>query len=196
MDLILGSQSPRRKEILQFFSLPFRQMVSHFDESLIPFQGDPVLYAQEIARQKALILSSIHPNSTILTADTVVYLDGQSYGKPTDLAEAHKMLRSLSGKGHQVFTAVCVQQGKKRREGVEESRVFLHELTDTQIDTYLHQLRPYDKAGGFAVQGAGSLIVKRIEGCYYNVMGLPIQTVRRLLLEMGIDLWNYLKAEH
>lgn len=195
MDLILGSQSPRRKEILQFFSLPFRQVVSHFDESLIPFQGDPVAYAQEIARQKALILTSMHPNSIILTADTVVYLEGKSYGKPADLKEAQQMLRDLSGRQHQVFTAVCAIQGKKRVEAVEESRVFLHELTDSQIDTYLHQLRPLDKAGGFAVQGAGSLIVKRIEGCYYNVMGLPIQTVRRLLLEMGIDLWDYLKAE-
>lgn len=195
MDLILGSQSPRRREILQFFSLPFRQIASDYDESLVPFTGDPVAYAQEIARQKALCLSKIHPAATILTADTVVFLDGKSFGKPTDLQEAHAMLRALSGREHQVFTAVCAARGNRLISGVEESRVTLNELTDAQIHIYLNRLHPLDKAGGFAVQGGGSLIVKRIEGCYYNVMGLPPQTVRRLLLEMGIDLWDYLKAE-
>lgn len=175
MDIILGSQSPRRKEILQFFSLPFRQIASHYDESLIPFEGNPIAYAQEIARQKALCLSTAYPNSAILTADTVVFLNGRSFGKPADLQEARDMLKTLSGKEHQVFTGVCVIKGAKRIEGVEESRVFLHELTDAQIDTYLNRLHPLDKAGGFTVQGGGSLIVKRIEGCYYNVMGLPFK---------------------
>lgn len=194
MSILLGSQSPRRKEILEFFSLPFTQVHSDFDESQVPFQKDPVQFAQEVARQKALVLAKQYPQKIILTADTIVYKERELFLKPSTLAEAHTMLQKLSGASHQVFTGVCVAHGSSFFMDTEESRVFFHELTESQICTYHQAISPLDKAGAYAIQKGGSLIVKRIEGCYYNIMGLPIHTVRRLLLNVGIDLWDYLPS--
>ncbi len=194
MTLILGSTSPRRKEILSFFSLPFQQVSPDFDEMALPFEGDPVAYACEIARGKALSLVDRFPHSVILTADTVVYRKPKIYLKPENLEEAFGMLRELAGREHQVFTGVCVAKKDHCWVEAEESRVFFCELTDTQIRSYHRHFSPLDKAGGYAIQKGGSLVVKRIEGCYYNIMGLPIHTVRRLLLKAGIDLWDYLHS--
>lgn len=194
MQLILGSNSPRRREILNFFSVPFRQESPNFDETQVVFGGDPGAFASEVARRKALCLIERYPEEAILTADTVVYRKGRLFLKPESREEAHAMLRELSGKEHQVFTGVCVACKNGCFVEAEESRVFFHELTDSQIHNYHDHFLPLDKAGGYAIQKGGSLIVKRIEGCYYNIMGLPIHTVRRLLLKAGIDLWDYLKS--
>jgi septum formation protein len=194
MSMILGSQSPRRKEILSFFSLPFKQINPDFDETQVVFQGNPVAFVLEVARRKALFLKERYPEEVILTADTVVYRDGRLFLKPETLAEAHGMLSELSGKEHEVYTGVCVTQGSQIFLSCEKSVVEFHQLTENQIHTYHQFFAPLDKAGGYAIQKGGSLIVKRIEGCYYNIMGLPIQTVHRLLREVGIDLWNYLKS--
>ena len=192
--IILGSNSPRRKEILNFFSLPFRQEDPGFDETQVLFHGDPRGFASEAARRKALCLVLRFPNETILTADTVVYRDQRLFLKPESLEEAHAMLRELAGKEHQVFTGVAIASQGECFVDVEETGVFFHELTEPQIRAYHARIPPLDKAGGYAIQKGGSLIVKRIEGCYYNIMGLPIHTVRRLLLKVGIDLWDYLKS--
>lgn len=192
MKIILGSASPRRREILSYFSLPFEQATSHFDEDSIPFTGDPAAFAQEIANQKALALSKLFPKDTILTADTVVSQGDKVFGKPRDEAEAISFLTQLQGKEHSVFTAVAIMHNGILHQSVEETRVFFNPLTQEQIKSYLSALHYADKAGGYAIQLAGSLIVKRIEGCYYNVMGLPINTVAKLLKNAGIDLWNYL----
>lgn len=194
MELILGSTSPRRREILNFFSLPFRQENPEFDESQVLFEGNPISFAKEVATRKAEALVERFPNHVILTADTIVFRMGKLFLKPNDLEEAHAMLKELSGKEHQVFTGVCVAKKTELFSEAEETRVFFHELTDTQIRSYHNHFLPLDKAGGYAIQKGGSLIVKRIEGCYYNIMGLPIHTVRRLLLHLGIDLWDYLKS--
>ena len=193
MELILGSQSPRRREILNFFSIPFQQVSPDFDETQVTFQGNPGAFAAEVARRKALCLSDRFPNEAILTADTVVYRQKKLFMKPETMEEAHAMLRELSGKEHQVFTGVCVAKGKEIFGDFEESRVLFHELTEPQIRTYHNFFSPLDKAGGYAIQKAGRVIVKRIEGCYYNIMG-PLHTVRRLLLKVGIDLWDYLRG--
>ncbi len=192
--LILGSNSPRRREILNFFSIPFQQASPNFDESQVIFQGDPGAFASEVAHRKALCLAPQFPNHTILTADTIVYKENRVFLKPENLEEAHAMLRELSGKEHKVFTGVCIAQKNEFFISVEETRVFFHELTEAQIVAYHHHVQPLDKAGGYAIQKGGSLIVKRIEGCYYNIMGLPIHTVRKLLIKAGIDLWDYLKS--
>jgi len=194
MDIILGSQSPRRKEILEFFSLPFRQIHSDYDEDQVLFLGDPAAYAMQVARGKAASLAERHPDAIILTADTVVYLNGRLYLKPATMHEAYIMLRELSGKRHQVFTGVTVFYKNKEFIDVEESHVEFCELTDSEIHKYAEAFFPLDKAGGYAIQKGGSLIVKRIEGCYYNIMGLPLQKVRHLLLNAGIDLWDYFKS--
>lgn len=193
-ELILGSQSPRRREILQFFSIPFVQVSPDFDETQVPFQGDPAAFALQVAERKALCLVDRYPSQPILTADTVVYRDHRLFMKPETLEEAAHMLSELSGQEHSVFTGVSVMKGSKRFQGVEETRVFFHELTESQIRAYHEQFYPLDKAGGYAIQKGGSIIVKRIEGCYYNIMGLPINTTRYLLAKLGINLWDFLKS--
>lgn len=192
--IILGSHSPRRREILEFFSLPFRQACSDFDEAQLPFAGDPVAFAKQAAYCKAKALAEKYPHEIVLTADTIVYQQGRLFLKPKTVQQAHAMLRDLSGKEHTVVTGVCVIQGKNQWSDTEKTLVEFCQLTDSEIQSYVKSLHPLDKAGGYAIQKGGSLIVKRIEGCYYNVMGLPLQTVRRLLLKTGIDLWHYLKS--
>ncbi len=193
MRLILGSQSPRRKEILNFFAIPFVQIPSAFNEEIIDFEGDPKQYAQELSTKKAQELAKTFPEDIILTADTVVYFEGNIYNKPKDEIEAHDMLKKLSGHWHQVFTAVTILKPRKLFSGIEETKILFHPLTDEQIHLYHQSCTFLDKAGGYAIQQAGSILIARIDGCYYNVMGLPINTTKELLLKAGIDLWKHLK---
>lgn len=193
MELILGSSSPRRQEILSFFSIPVRQIAPHFDESQVLFEGDPAAFVQEVARRKAICLAERHPAQPILTADTVVCQGRRIFLKPESMDEARTMLSELSGKEHQVYTGICVAKNKEIFTDAAVTTVELHELTQDQIQTYHRHCGPLDKSGAYAIQKGGSLIVKRIEGCYYNIMGLPLQPVYRLLLKVGINLWDYLK---
>lgn len=190
--LILGSESPRRQEILNYFTLPFQQVSSAFDESIIPFNGDPKEYVTELSIGKARSLETNFPNDTILTADTVVYREGKIYGKPASEKEATSVLSELIGHWHSVYTGVAVLQNGKLFHGTEETKVLFNALTDEEVNHYHKQIDWKDKAGGYTIQMAGGLLVKRIDGCYYNVMGLPINTVRKLLLEVGIELWYHL----
>lgn len=191
--LILGSSSPRRKEIFEYFALPFEQISPPFDESLVLYRGDPGAFALEVATRKCLCLKDLHPNRTIITADTVVAFRERLFLKPATLEEASTMLAELEGKTHSVYTGVALSHEGTLYTGVEESRVTFHPLTVDQIRAYHSSFFPLDKAGGYAIQRGGSVIVKQIEGCYHNVMGLPLSTLRRLLMEAGIDLWHYLK---
>lgn len=193
MRIILGSQSPRRKEILSYFTLPFEQIPSHFDEESVLFSGDPVAYVLELSQKKNEQLAKRFPQDLIITADSVVYCHRQIYNKPRDLSEAKKMLQELAGNWHHVYTAVSVQQGAVHLADVEETKVLFHKLTPEQIELYLAHCSPMDKAAGYAIQKSGCIIVDRIDGCYYNVMGFPINTLHKLLLPMGINLWQYLK---
>lgn len=190
--IILGSQSPRRKEILEHFTLPFIQVPSHYDESQLPYKGDPREYAILLSREKARLLSSSYMESIIITADTVVCLDDKLYGKPSNEEEAFRFLSELSGKAHLVITAITLKSGDKEYSDAEETRVFFNTLSESHIDNYIKNVQWHDKAGGYAIQNAGAILISRIEGCYYNVMGLPINTLRRLLSHVNIDLWDYL----
>ncbi len=193
MQIILGSQSPRRKEILGYFALSFEQVPSHFDENSVLFSGDPIGYPLELARKKSDDLSKRFPSDLIITADTVVYFNGKIYNKPKGLLEAHRMLKELSGNWHHVYTAVSIRQRGLHLSEAEETRIRLHKMTAEQIQHYHAHCSPLDKAAGYAIQQSGSIIVDRIEGCYYNVMGLPVNTLRKLLSQMGINLWEHLK---
>lgn len=193
LPLILGSQSPRRIEILSHFSLPFEQVTSHFDERSVPFQGNPVSYASQIAVGKAEALNVDYPDRKILTADTVVYRQGKIYGKPQDENDAIATLRELVGQWHSVFTALTLQWGTQQFTRSEETRVLFNPLSEEQIKTYHRELHLYDKAGSYQLQMPGGLIVSRIEGCYYNVVGLPINSLRSVLKEVGIELWDHLR---
>ncbi|CUI16571.1 Maf-like protein [Candidatus Protochlamydia naegleriophila] len=193
MKLILGSQSPRRREILNFFSLPFEQVSPSFDEDSVPFDGDPRLYVTILSAGKANSLKSRFPQEIIVTADTIVYKDGKIFGKPRNKEEAFQNLRELAGHWHTVFTGITLCYQDKEIHVVQDTHVLFNSLSDQQIHYYQDSLHCADKAGGYMIQGAGSLIVNRIEGCYYNVMGLPVNALRQALQEAGIDLWQHLK---
>jgi septum formation protein len=190
---ILGSQSPRRKEILGYFSIPFEQISSDFDEEAIPFEGDPAAYATKLALGKSKALQNQHPDAFILTADTVVFCNGKIYNKPKDEEEAFQFVTELQGKWHSVFTAVSLTCEGKEHHTTEESRVLFNSLTPEQIRHYHNKIHWADKAGGYAIQLGGGLIIKKIDGCYYNIMGLPINSVRFLLMKFGIELWDFVK---
>lgn len=194
MQLILGSQSPRRREILSYFKLPFRQVSPDFDEDSIPFHDNPQEYVKILARGKADSLAPQFPTSIILTADTIVYKEGKIYGKPRNEQEAYQFLKELSGKWHSVFTGLSVYSQGQIFQAIEETRVLFHTLTEEQMQIYHHIHIFADKAGGYMIQGSGSIIVKRIEGCYYNVVGLPINALSSVLHQAGIDLWKHLKG--
>lgn len=190
--LILGSQSPRRKEILSFFKLPFEIAISQYPEENVKFLGNPDQYACQLSEAKSATLYPQFRNDIILTADTIVYRNGKIYDKPKNHEDAFKELSDLVGQWHSVFTAITVRKGTKVYTQAEETRVLFNFLNAQEIKTYQNKVHCWDKAGGYAIQGAGSLIVKKIEGCFYNVMGLPINTLQQLLLSVDIDLWKYL----
>ena len=191
--LILGSISPRRKEILNYFSLPFEVISPSFDEEQVSFNGNPVEYVCSIYKGKAESLYQHYPQDIILTADTTVYKDGKIYNKPRDEAEAFDALTSLAGSWHSVFTGITVRKGDVTFNQAEETKVLFNALTPEQIRHYHQKIHWADKAGGYAIQMGAGLIVNKINGCYYNVMGLPINTVRELLIPLGIELWDYVK---
>ena len=193
MEIILGSGSPRRSEILRFFSVPFIQISSSFDEDSVSFTGDPISYVQTLSRKKAETLAVDHPDHAILTADTTVFCEGVIYNKPKDLKEAVLFLKKLSGKWHSVFTSLSLFHKGKMETRCEETKILFHELTEDQIHHYLAHVNFLDKAGSYAIQQSGSLVVKKIDGCYYNVMGLPLTSLKELLLSVGVDLWKCMK---
>ncbi|MEX1013255.1 MAG: Maf family nucleotide pyrophosphatase [Waddliaceae bacterium] len=190
--LILGSQSPRRVEILNFFSIPFTQVHSNFDEESIPYNGDPVIYAKKLAEEKAYAIKS-DAKTAILTADTIVEKNGKIYGKPVDLPQAIQFLKELQGTHHRVITALSLRMGEKIWTDHGETKVYFHPLELDRIQSYLDAIEWHDKAGGYAIQQGGGVIVQKIEGCYYNVMGLPVNALSRLLKELNIDLLKCIK---
>lgn len=191
--LILGSQSPRRKEILGHYTIPFEQATSNFDEEAVPFLGDPKQYVLTLSKGKAEALAHQFPGAAILTADTVVFQDNKIYNKPLNRNHAIQMLSELSGKWHSVFTGVTIRYGKDTFQQVEETRVEFNKLSPEQLEAYVNTERWADKAAGYGIQTCGGVIVRQIAGCYYNVMGLPVNTLRDLLMKINIDLWNHLK---
>lgn len=191
MNIILASQSPRRKEILSFFKIPFSVQVSGFDESTIRFKGNPAEYVMKQSLCKALALKDSYPDSIILSADTTVYFDGRIYEKPVSERQAKEFLYQLRSQTHHVFTGVSLVYGDKILQDYEETKVTFVDASDSEIDAYLKAVYPLDKAAGYAIQGPGSLLIDKIEGCYYNVMGLPIKCIVKLFKNCGIDLWEY-----
>jgi septum formation protein len=192
MQLILGSQSPRRGEILGYFSIPFKQVSPHFAEELIPFQGDPIAYASTLSEGKALSLIPHYPEAIILTADTVVFKEGKIFNKPANEEENFEMLKELNGTWHSVFTAITAISQSQMITRYQESRVEFHALEEEDLRLYIQAFKGCDKSGGYTIQMGGNVIVKRLEGCFYNVVGLPIDALQCLLKQFGIKLWHYL----
>lgn len=173
--LLLASKSPRRRELLSQLGLPLEFVDIDVDERLTtPVAADAV--AETLARRKAMGYTEVvGAGQVLVTADTVVVLDGRVLGKPHNREEAVEMLRGLSGKAHQVYTGVCLRSSKDMASFTECTHVHFRQLEPSQIDYYIDNYRPYDKAGAYGIQEwIGMVGIERIEGCYYNVMGLPL----------------------
>jgi len=192
MNLILASASPRRRELLTQIGVSFVVEVSDVEE-VIDSSLSPELQVQSLARQKAEAVASNHTDGIVLGADTIVVADGKILGKPHDETEAKTMLASLSGGWHQVMTAIAfVDAGNKNTwTSTEITDVKFRNLTDDDIAAYVATGESMDKAGAYGIQGYGALLVERIEGCYNNVMGLPLQQVASGLRNWGINLYAY-----
>ncbi len=182
MNLVLASQSPRRKELLELLGIPFTVIPSSIEE--IPLAGeDPETYVIRVARDKGMDVASRVSQSVVLSADTEVAIDGQILGKPADAPDAFRMLRKLSGRCHAVYTAVCVidQRTNETREGLDRTDVWFDPMTDHAIRDYIRRENVLDKAGAYAIQGYAGVYIPKIVGNYFNVMGLPLPLVHKLL---------------
>jgi septum formation protein len=180
--LVLASASPRRQELLRNAGIEF--VVHPANVSEIPRNGEaPRAFAERMAREKALAVFAQRPNELVLGADTVVVTDSEILGKPRDAADAARMLRLLSGRKHEVITGVCLAGPKLRIENAqsETTLVVMGALSDDDIRTYVASGEPMDKAGAYAIQGMASRWISRIEGDYFNVVGLPVALVWRML---------------
>jgi len=178
--LVLASGSPRRAEILTSVGWDFIKAVPDIDESERQNES-PDGYVQRLAEEKADAVSAKHPNAIVLAADTTVVIDGQIIGKPIDVEDARRMLRLLSGRWHDVLTGVAVRQNGNVSVGIERTGVKFLEMNESEIE-YLAQMGdPLDKAGAYAVQAQAALFIEQIRGDYWNVVGLPISLVYRLI---------------
>jgi len=176
--IILASQSPRRKQLLEWAEIPFEVVVKETDETF-PGGLKPDETAIYIARQKALAVQSIvNADSIILAADTIVVLKGRIIGKPKDRKEAMNILSDLSGQKHVVITGVVIKKGEREISFADSTDVYFHELRPGQIEFYIDKYKPYDKAGAYAIQEwIGVTGIKSVVGDFYNVMGLPVSHV-------------------
>ena len=182
--LILASASPRRRELMALTGLPFTVDAPDVDESCdLP----PREAVKELSRRKALAAAQLHPGCVILAADTLVAVDDTALGKPHDEADAFRMLKSLSGRWHQVYTGVTVVAGDGAvLSEVDGTDVHFEAMSDTAIRRYIATGEPMDKAGAYAVQGIAGLWINELRGSHTNVIGLPMALTRRLLEQVGL----------
>lgn len=176
--IILASQSPRRQELLKLITSDFEIKVSNVDETL-PDKITPKEAVMYLSKIKAEPFAD--GDDIVIGADTVVALDGKILGKPKNKENAREMLKFLSGRTHSVFTGVTLASGKKTKTFAVETKVKFFELTNEEIDAYIKTKEPFDKAGAYGIQGFGSLLVEKIDGDYFNVVGLPVSTLAREL---------------
>jgi septum formation protein len=184
--IILASQSPRRRELLALIGIPHEVRPADLDESMLPGE-EPVAHAERLARSKAEAIAAREPpGAVVIGSDTIVVLDHDVLGKPNDETEAAAMLRRLSGRTHTVHTAVAVARGGRTVSGVESVEVTFRPLTAEQIDRYIATGEPMDKAGAYGIQGFGAVIVERVHGDYFAVMGLALGRLVELLEQVGV----------
>lgn len=187
--IILASASPRRKELLEKIGLKFEVEPSNYAEDMHS-KLNPDELARAISLGKARAVASKHKNAIVIAADTFIVFRGKIMGKPNTEAEARKMLMALRGKSHSVitgFTILDTEENKVLTKSVE-TVIHIKKLTPKEIDAYVKSKEPLDKAGAYAIQGLGSVIVERIEGDYFNVMGLPLSALAESLTEFGIHI--------
>jgi septum formation protein len=184
--LVLASASPRRAEILRTIDWPFETLPVNIDES--PRSGEEAAgYVERLAQEKAEVAAISKPKELVLGADTTVVVDGEILGKPHDPDDARRMLRLLNGRWHQVLTGIALLHGSEAPRAIvahEVTQVKFAEMTALEIDWYVSTVEPMDKAGAYAIQGFGARFIERIEGDYYNVVGLPVRLLYQLVQQL------------
>lgn len=187
--IILASASSRRAELLRQIGLPFTVQVSDVDESTIN-AAEPAKLAAQLALCKGQAVANKVDDGIIIAADTVVNIEGELLGKPAGKQAARAMLERLSGNVHHVLTGLAVLSKPDGlvRAHVETTAVYMRKLTEEEINWYVQTEEPYDKAGGYGIQGKAAVFIDRIEGCYFNVVGLPLAALWQLLMAVGIKL--------
>ncbi|MDH4163030.1 MAG: Maf family protein [Nitrospirota bacterium] len=188
--IILASASPRRKELLKQVGIPYVVDPADVDESIRSGES-PEVYAVRVALDKARVAARRAVKGIVLAADTIVVVDDSILGKPADAEDAARMLTQLSGREHEVITGVALINTDLGTEQTraESTRVKFRNLTEQEVRSYVATGEPLDKAGSYAIQGKGALLVESITGCYFNVVGLPLSAVESMLQEHGVDLW-------
>lgn len=182
--LILASASPRRREILEHLGFEFETFSTGIEENGFDCEDD-LRFAVAIAERKAAAASAARPGGTIIAADTIVVCAGRRLGKPTDAADAATMLGLLSGRSHEVITGLALRRGPGPALAAgERTRVFVRELARGEIERYVETGEPFGKAGAYAIQGHAAPFIERIEGCYFNVVGLPVALLFKLFSEL------------
>ena len=186
MKLILASQSPRRKELLGLFHIPFEIRVADIDETMDPAKPACDEVAR-VSRAKAEAIAC-ESDDVVIAADTIVVCNGQVLGKPTDEQDAYRMLQLLSGRDHQVMTGMCVLHGGVATTCTEITDIHFRELSDREIWNYIRTGEPMDKAGSYGIQGGAALFAEKMAGDYYNVMGLPVCRLGMMLRQIAPEL--------
>ncbi len=187
--LVLASASPRRAALLRQIGLSFDVVESGVDEDKVR-DTDPMRLVSQLALCKAEAVAKVVPDSIIIAADTVVCTDGCLLGKPADAAEAAAMLGKLSGSCHSVMTGLAVLAEGRKETHVECTDVYMRHIFPEEIDWYIASGEPFDKAGGYGIQGKAAVFVEMLNGCYYNVVGLPLAALWRIFGSLGIRVWE------
>ena len=187
--VILASNSPRRRELLRQIGVVFTSDPADVDERILPGEGAEA-YAVRVALDKARVAAGRAGNGIVIAADTIVVLGDAILGKPADAGDAVRMLGLLSGRMHRVISGLAVVDAKtgRTRTGAASTTVWFRELTPAEIRSYVLTGEPLDKAGAYGIQEKGALLVEKIEGCYFNIVGLPLSLLREMLREFGVDL--------
>jgi len=184
--LILASKSPRRYDLLKQLGLDFEVIPSKIEEDFVPNES-PREHVIRLAEAKAMDVSNRYIDCWVIGADTIVYIDGQILGKPRNKEEAREMLRLISGKEHRVLTGISVRSSNKGKGecGAVETAVRMKSLSPAEMDWYVRTGEPFDKAGGYGIQGIGSFMIESINGSYTNVVGLPLCELMQMLVRLG-----------
>ncbi len=189
MRIILASGSPRRKELLEMLKVENLEIIPAKGEEKSHPELTPPELVKELSRCKAAEIAPVDETDTVtIGADTIVVLDDEVLGKPTDEADAARMLRALSGRSHTVYTGVTVIRGEKLISRAERTEVLFRSLSEAEIQAYIRTGEPMDKAGAYGAQGYASLFVKSLDGDFFNVMGLPLCALGTMLNELGVNL--------
>lgn len=188
--IILASSSPRRRELLSQAGIPFTMMPGEVDEEKAELSGTPEQITEQLAYLKAMDVAGKLQKGLVLGADTIVVCDGEIFGKPADEEDAIRMLQSLSGREHLVITGIALADAESGKVAIghETTKVKFSSITSEDIKAYIKTGEPFGKAGAYAIQGRGALLVESIDGCYSNVVGLPLFRLGNMLREFGMSV--------